>query len=120
MNAGTLQGNATSLQNSIVNNSAVVFNQTAAGTYAGVMSGSGSLTKIGAGTLTLSGANTYSGGTTVSAGILSGTSISLQGNIVNNATVNFNQAVAGTYSWRDVRHRRAHKERRRHTDSDGR
>ena len=62
------------------------------------MSGTGSLTKMGAGTLTLSGANTYSGGTTVNAGILSGNSTSLQGNIVNNATVNFNQAVAGTYA----------------------
>ncbi|MEK8050518.1 autotransporter-associated beta strand repeat-containing protein [Ideonella sp. DXS22W] len=34
------------------------------------ISGTGSLTKAGAGTLTLSGANTYSGGTTVSAGTL--------------------------------------------------
>ncbi len=98
VNAGTLQGNTTSLRNTIVNNAAVVFNQTAAGTYAGAMSGSGSLTKIGAGTLTVSGANTYSGGTTVAAGVLSGTSTSLQGSIVNNATVNFNQAVAGTYA----------------------
>ena len=98
VNAGTLQGNTTSLRNTIVNNAAVVFNQTAAGTYAGVMSGTGSLTKIGAGTLTLSGANIYSGGTNVTAGILSGNSTSLQGSIVNNATVNFNQAVAGTYT----------------------
>ena len=64
VSAGTLQGNTTSLQGGIVNNAAVIFNQTAAGTYAGAMSGTGSLTKIGAGTLTLSGANTYSGGTT--------------------------------------------------------
>ena len=46
------------------------FNQTTDGTYAGVISGSGGLTKIGAGKLTLSGANTYSGGTTISAGTL--------------------------------------------------
>ena len=100
VNAGTLQGNATSLRNTIVNNAAVVFNQTAAGTYAGAMWGSGSFTtKIGAGTLTVSGANTYSGGTTgITAGIISGTSTSLQGSILNNATVNFNQAVAGTHS----------------------
>ena len=39
-------------------------------TYAGVLSGDGSLTHIGTGTLTLSGANSYSGGTTVSSGNL--------------------------------------------------
>jgi autotransporter-associated beta strand protein len=39
-------------------------------TYAGVIAGTGSLTKTGTGTLTLSGANTYTGGTTVIAGTL--------------------------------------------------
>jgi autotransporter-associated beta strand protein len=39
-------------------------------TYSGVMSGAGSLIKVGTGTLTLSGANTYSGNTTVRAGTL--------------------------------------------------
>lgn len=39
-------------------------------TYGGAISGSGSLTKSGAGTLTLAGPNAYSGGTTVSAGTL--------------------------------------------------
>ena len=38
--------------------------------YAGVISGTGAMDKIGTGTLTLSGANTYSGLTTVSAGTL--------------------------------------------------
>jgi len=64
----------------------------------GVISGTGSLVKTGAGTLTLSGANTYSGGTTVSAGILQGTSASLQGNITNQATVRFDQAAAGDFT----------------------
>jgi fibronectin-binding autotransporter adhesin len=39
-------------------------------TYSGVLSGTGSLTKIGAGVLTLSGANSYSGATTISGGTL--------------------------------------------------
>lgn len=39
-------------------------------TIAQVLSGTGSLTKLGAGTLVLAGANSYSGGTTVSSGTL--------------------------------------------------
>ena len=39
-------------------------------TYSGVISGTGSLSKIGTGTLVLAGANTYSGGTTLAAGTL--------------------------------------------------
>jgi len=65
---------------------------------AGVLSGTGSLTKIGIGTLTLTGANSYTGGTTVSAGTLAGNTTTLQGNITNNAAVEFAQASDGTYS----------------------
>ena len=46
----------------------------------------------------MSGANTYTGGTTVTGGTLAGTSSSLQGNIVNNAAVVFDQATNGAYS----------------------
>jgi autotransporter-associated beta strand protein len=98
VSAGTLTGTTTSLQGAIVNNAAVVFDQNTDGTYAGAMSGTGALTKSGTGNLTLTGANTYSGGTTVSAGVLTGTTTSLQGNIVNNAAVAFDQAFDGTYA----------------------
>jgi fibronectin-binding autotransporter adhesin len=96
--AGVLQGDSTSLQGAIVNNASVVFDQAGTGTYAGVMSGSGSLTKQNSGTLVLSGANSYSGGTTVAAGILQGDVTSLQGAIVNNASVVFDQTGTGTYA----------------------
>lgn len=98
VNAGTLAGDTASLQGNITNNAQLQFNQAAAGTYTGVISGSGTLTKTGAGTLTVTGANTYTGGTTVSAGTLQGDTVSLRGNILNNASVVFNQAANGTYA----------------------
>ena len=98
VSGGTLQGNTTSLRGAIANNAAVVFNQSAGGFYAGDMSGTGSLTKSGVGTLVLSGTNSYSGGTTVSAGTLTGTTSSLQGAITNNAFVTFEQTATGTYA----------------------
>lgn len=67
-------------------------------TFSGAIGGAGALTKTGEGTLTLSGSNNYSGGTTVSAGTLRGTAASLQGSIVNNAAVTFDQATSGTYA----------------------
>ncbi len=96
--AGILQGTTTSLQKAITNNSSVIFDQTITGTYSGVMSGSGSLTKQNTGTTVLTGVNTYTGGTTVTAGVLQGTTTSLQGSIINNSSVIFDQTITGTYS----------------------
>ena len=96
MNAGTLRGNTASLQGPIANNTTVVFDQATDGSYAGTVSGAGSLVKTGAGVLTLGNAQSYSGGTTVSAGTLRGNTASLQRPIVNNAAVTFDQAVDGT------------------------
>jgi fibronectin-binding autotransporter adhesin len=98
VSSGTLAGNADSLQGGILNNANVNFDQSFNGTYAGAMSGSGSLLKSGAGNLILTGANTYSGGTTISGGILIGTSTSVQGDILNNAQLTFDQNFDGTYS----------------------
>ena len=98
VNSGKLAGTTASLQGAIVNNANVEFSQSAAGTYAGAMSGSGALTKSGSGDVTLSGANSYSGGTTVSAGKLIGSTTSLQGAIANAGTVEFSQSTSGTYA----------------------
>jgi autotransporter-associated beta strand protein len=97
--AGTLQGDTSSLQGAIVNNSSVVFDQATDGTYTNVMSGTGGLTKSGNGVLTLTGANTYSGGTTVSAGSLSiaGTSPTGSGSVTidHGATLSGRGVVLG-------------------------
>jgi autotransporter-associated beta strand protein len=96
--AGTLVGDTDSLNSNIVNNATLIFNQTEDGSYYGVISGTGSLTKTGSGTLILTEANTYQGGTTVANGTLVGDTSSLQGNIVNNSILEFNQSSNGTYS----------------------
>ena len=62
--------------------------------------GSGGIEKLDSGTLILSGANTYSGGTTVSGGTLVGNTTSLQGNILNNAALVFQQNVDGRFNGR--------------------
>jgi len=98
VSAGSLIGTTSSLRGAITNNALVTFDQSTSGTYAGIMSGSGALTKLGSGTVTLAGTNTYSGGTTVSTGSLIGTTSSLQGAITNNALVTFDQSTNGTYA----------------------
>ena len=66
--------------------------------FAGDITGSGPLVKIGVGTLTLDGANAYTGGTTVLAGTLRGAAGNgLQGDIINQSIVQFAQATNGSY-----------------------
>ena len=74
-------------------------------TYAGVISGSGSLTKLGIGTLVLSGSNSHSGGTTVSNGSLqvsNANALGTGGLTVNGGSLDFNDnsvsvgALSGT------------------------
>ncbi|MGO1076500.1 autotransporter domain-containing protein [Inquilinus sp. CA228] len=74
-----------------------IVDQTGAG-GTGANAGSWSLVKDGAGTTILTGANAYSGGITLKAGVLQGSTAGLQGNILNNASVVFDQAGAGTYA----------------------
>ncbi|WP_143277667.1 beta strand repeat-containing protein [Bordetella genomosp. 10] len=68
--AGTLEARAQSLPPSVTDNGLVLFNQPDDGTYAGVLSGTGAVTKIAPGTLTLSGANSYQGGTRIEEGTI--------------------------------------------------
>jgi autotransporter-associated beta strand protein/T5SS/PEP-CTERM-associated repeat protein len=55
---------------SLVNNGTLIFNRSDASVYSGVLSGSGTVTKQGAGLLTFASANSYLGLTTISAGTL--------------------------------------------------
>ncbi len=84
ISAGTLQvgdgGTTGSLGSSpsITDNGSLIFNRSDDVTFAGPISGTGSLTKQGNGKLTLGGANTYQGSTTIGAGTLAlGASASL-------------------------------------------
>jgi len=67
------------------------------GTFAGVISGAGSVTKTSAGTLTLSGNNTYTGNTNITGGTLAVTGTLRNGNyagaIANDGSLIFNQTA---------------------------
>ena len=67
-------------------------------TFSGVLSGAGALVKTGSGMLTLSGSNTYEGGTLLSFGTLKGNTESVRGDLINDATVIFDQEKDGIYS----------------------
>ena len=75
ISSGTLQigggGSTGSISGNIVNNATLVFNRSdSAFSTSGAISGSGALVNAGSGIVTLAGSNSYSGGTTISAGIL--------------------------------------------------
>ena len=111
---GTLQlgngttGNDGTISNSLslVNNAALVYNRFGTSTYSGVISGTGTVTKQGAGTQILSSAtgNTYTGITTISTGTLlvnnttgSGTGIGVV-NVAANAFLGGSGRIAPTGS----------------------
>jgi len=68
-------------------------------TYSGNLTNAGALTKTGTGTLTLTGTDNYSGTTTINGGtlIFTGNTSQLGGNLVNNATVTFNQGADSSF-----------------------
>lgn len=83
-------------------NKLLAFNRSNALTFGGTISGPGQLLQQGSGTLILTANNTYSGGTTISSGILQlgngGTSGSIAGNVVDNSGLAFNRSDAVTFS----------------------
>ena len=87
-NGATLQANASNLPLSVTDNGLVRFQQDSAGTYTGIISGSGAVEKTGAGTLTVSGSNTYAGGTTITQGTLSAAADSALGASTGALTLN--------------------------------
>ncbi|MCH7687892.1 MAG: autotransporter domain-containing protein, partial [Planctomycetes bacterium] len=75
-------------------------------TYSGVISGNGTLTKIGIGTTTFTGLNTYSGATTINAGrltingaITSDTTVNSGGILDGNGTITGNVTVNSGGTW---------------------
>jgi fibronectin-binding autotransporter adhesin len=79
INAGAvLVGNGTTAgalgNGNIINNGALTYNHTDTETVAGIVSGTGSLAKLGSGTVNLNGNNTFSGGTTLSQGTINANS----------------------------------------------
>jgi autotransporter-associated beta strand protein/T5SS/PEP-CTERM-associated repeat protein len=85
----------------IANNGQIVANFTDTLTLGAAISGSGSLSKAGAGTLILTGNSTYSGGTTITGGTLQlgngGASGSIAGNVTNNGTFAINRSDTFTF-----------------------
>ena len=104
----TLGGNGVlgsgSYAGTIANAGELVLGSGAAQILSGVISGTGSVTKSGAGTLTLSAANTYAGNTTLSAGrlVLGGSGVlgsgSYAGTIANAGELIFGSNAAQTLS----------------------
>ena len=74
ISAGTLQlgdgGTTGGITGDVVNNAALAFDRSDGVTFAGLISGTGTLTQAGSGTTVLTGANSYAGATSVSAGTL--------------------------------------------------
>jgi len=100
ISAGTLQlgdgGTSGSIVGNVIDDSRLVLNRSDVATFAGAISGFGSVTQAGTGTTILTGPNTYEGGTTISAGTLQlgngGTTGSIIGDVLDNGTLAFNRA----------------------------
>lgn len=97
---GFADGDDGSLQGNIVNNSVLIFVQPDDGSFDGNISGSGRVEKTEAGTLTLTGANSFTGGLTITQGLVIGSSRSMPGDvaIASGAQLEFQQDSDGTHA----------------------
>ncbi|WP_354339446.1 autotransporter outer membrane beta-barrel domain-containing protein [Variovorax paradoxus] len=106
ISAGVLQlgsgGTTGSVKGDIVDNATLTVQRSNALTLSGTISGSGAFVQAGTGTTILTADNTYAGGTVISAGTLQlgngGTTGSILGNVLNNATLVINRSNALTLS----------------------
>ncbi len=103
--AGTLQlgndGASGWIGGTVADNGTLAFDRCDVSTFAGAISGTGTLVQLGSGTTALTADNSYTGGTTISAGTLQlgdgGTSGSIVGNVTNNGTLAFDRADTFTF-----------------------
>jgi autotransporter-associated beta strand protein len=87
--AGVLEGNTSAIQGNVNNAGTLRFNQATDGTYAGAISGTGSLAKIGAGIVHLTTASSFTGDTTITGGkLMVDTANALQSSSIVNVNVN--------------------------------
>src|SRR3546814_931043 len=97
-NGGTTCG----ISGDVAHNATLAFNRSNGLTFDGLISGIGSVNKLGAGTVIFSADNSYTGITTIAAGVLQlgggGTTGSIAGNVVNNAALAFNRSDEISYS----------------------
>jgi len=104
--AGTLQigngGTDGSIIGDVANDGTLAFNRSDTLTYAGIISGSGSVIQGGPGTTVLTGNSTYTGGTTISSGRLQlgdgGTTGAIAGDVLNNSILAFNRSDVVTFA----------------------
>jgi outer membrane autotransporter protein len=102
--AGTLRDESNVIRGNVELSPGTVLVFAGEGTNSGVISGSGSVVKEGAGTVTLLGDNVYGDGaggvdTTIKAGTLVGNTTSLKNDILVEAgTLEFDQATIGTFA----------------------
>ena len=95
INNGTLRLDGGSVAGNIVNHSLLVWNLTASQTFGGTISGTGSVTKDGAGTLVLaSNANSFTGNTTIQGGVLElSVSVKMYNGAYNNSDITVNGTI---------------------------